>query len=127
MMDDRRDGQDIPDVTVAGEGDGAAPRITTLRVGPLKIDLIERLAWRGARELSLLPREFKLLEYLMRHPNQVVTRAMLLEDIWNYRLVPRTNVIDVHIGKVRRKVDEPGETPLISCVRRAGFILRAAE
>lgn len=104
-----------------------AGRATTLRVGPLELDLIERKARRDKRELSLLPREFKLLEYLMRHPNQIVTRTMLLEDVWNYRFLPQTNLVDVHIGKVRRKVDGPGETPLIECVRRAGFMLHAGD
>nr|WP_026595962.1 response regulator transcription factor [Methyloferula stellata] len=104
-----------------------AGRATTLRVGPLELDLIERRAMRDKRELSLLPREFKLLEYLMRHPNQIVTRTMLLEDVWNYRFLPQTNLVDVHIGKIRRKVDGPGETPLIECVRRAGFMLHAAD
>jgi two-component system OmpR family response regulator len=103
------------------------PRVTMLRVGPLELDLIERRAKRGDRELSLLPREFKLLEYLMRHAGQVVTRTMLLEDVWNYRFVPQTNLVDVHIGKVRRKVDGPGEKPLIECVRRSGFMLHAGE
>jgi two-component system OmpR family response regulator len=106
----------------------ATPRATTLRVGPLELDLIERRAWRGKREISLLPREFKLLEYLMRHPNQVITRIMLFEDVWNYHFPPQTNnLVDVHIGKVRRKVDEPGETPLIQSVRGVGFKLHAAE
>jgi two-component system, OmpR family, response regulator len=105
-----------------------APRATRLRVGPLELDLIERRAWRGKREISLLPREFKLLEYLMRHPNQVITRIMLFEDVWNYHFPPQTNnLVDVHIGKVRRKVDEPGETPLIQSVRGVGFKLHAAE
>jgi two-component system, OmpR family, response regulator len=104
-----------------------AGRATTLRVGPLELDLIERRAMRDKRELSLLPREFKLLEYLMRHPNQIVTRTMLLEDVWNYRFLPQTNLVDVHIGKIRRKVDGPGEIPLIECVRRAGFMLHAAD
>jgi two-component system, OmpR family, response regulator len=104
------------------------PRTTMLRVGPLELDLIERRAWRGKREISLLPREFKLLEYLMRHPNQIITRAMLFEDVWNYHFPPQTNnLVDVHIGKVRRKVDEPGETPLIQSVRGVGFKLHAAE
>jgi two-component system OmpR family response regulator len=101
---------------------------TRLRAGPLELDLIARRVWRGERELSLLPREFKLLEYLMRHSNQVVTRAMLFEDVWNYRFPPQTNnLVDVHIGKVRRKVDEPGETPLIQSVRGVGFVLHAPE
>jgi two-component system OmpR family response regulator len=101
---------------------------TRLRAGPLELDLIARRVWRGERELSLLPREFKLLEYLMRHSNQVVTRAMLFEDVWNYRFPPQTNnLVDVHIGKIRRKVDEPGETPLIQGVRGIGFMLHASE
>lgn len=102
-----------------------AARDTFLQVGPLKLDLIERRAWRGDREIELLPREFKLLEYLMRRPGQVVTRAMLLEDIWQYRFVPETNLVDVHIGKLRRKIDAPDEPPMLSSVRRAGFMLSA--
>jgi two-component system OmpR family response regulator len=100
-------------------------RDTLLQLGPLKLDLIERRAWRGDREIDLLPREFKLLEYLMRRPAQVVTRAMLLKDIWQYRFVPETNLVDVHIGKLRRKVDAPGEALMITSVRRAGFMLSA--
>lgn len=103
----------------------AAARETVIQVGPLKLDLIERRAWRGNREIDLLPREFKLLEYLMRRPEQIVTRAMLLEDIWQYRFVPETNLVDVHIGKLRRKVDGAGEPPMLISVRRAGFSLRA--
>jgi two-component system OmpR family response regulator len=98
-------------------------RATVLRVGPLSLDLIDRTARRGDREIELLPREFKLLEYLMRRPDRVVTRDMLLEDVWNYRFLPQTNLVDVHIGKLRRKVDAPGETPLIRGVRGAGFML----
>lgn len=98
---------------------------TVLRVGPLELDLIERKAWRGARELDLLMREFKILEYMMRHEGQVVTRAMLLEAIWKYRFVPSTNLVDVHIGRLRRKLDHDNEPPLISNVRGAGFMLRA--
>jgi two-component system, OmpR family, response regulator len=98
-------------------------RATVLRVGPLSLDLIDRTARRGERPIELLPREFKLLEYLMRRPDRVVTRDMLLEDVWNYRFLPQTNLVDVHIGKLRRKIDAPGETPLIRGVRGAGFIL----
>jgi two-component system OmpR family response regulator len=98
-------------------------RATVLRVGSLTLDLIDRLARRGEREIELLPREFKLLEYLMRRPDRVVTRDMLLEDVWNYRFLPQTNLVDVHIGKLRRKIDGPGETPLIRGVRGAGFII----
>ncbi len=104
------------------------PRLTMLRVGPLELDLIERRAKRGDRVLSLLPREFKLLEYLMRRPNQVVTRDMLFQGVWNYNFMPQTtNLVDVHIGKVRRKVDAPNEEPLIRSVRGAGFMLYAPD
>ncbi|VFU16260.1 response regulator transcription factor [Methylocella tundrae] len=96
---------------------------TTVRLGPLQIDLVTRAAWRGERPLELLPTEFKLLEYFMRRPRQTVTRAMLLEDIWRYRFMPETNVVDVHVGKLRRKMDCAGEPPLIRSVRGAGFIL----
>ena len=98
-------------------------RATVLQVGPLRIDLIERSAVRGERLLDLLPTEFKLLEYLMRRPGQIVTRTMLLEDVWHYRHLPQTNLVDVHIGKLRRKVDIAGDTPLIRSVRRSGFML----
>ncbi len=96
---------------------------TTVRAGPLEIDLVGRMAWRGERLLDLLPTEFKLLEYLMRRPGQTVTRAMLLEDIWRYRFLPETNLVDVHVGKLRRKMDAAGEPPLIRSVRGAGFVL----
>jgi two-component system OmpR family response regulator len=103
----------------------ADTRETVLRVGPLELDLIERTARRGERIIDLLPREFRLLEYLMRRPGRVVTRAMLLEDVWNYKFVPQTNLIDVHMGRLRRKVDEPDEAPMIHSVRGAGFMLHA--
>ena len=98
-----------------------------MQIGPVELDLIERRARRGDRELSLLPREFKLLEYLMRHSGQVVTRTMLLKDVWNYRFEAATNLVDVHIGKVRRKLDAPGETPLIHGVRGVGFMYHAGD
>src|SRR6266566_9210248 len=99
-------------------------RETTLRVGPLELDLIERTVKRGERNIDLLPREFRLLEYMMRRSNQLLTRAMLLEEVWNYKFVPATNLVDVHMGRLRRKVDEPQEPPMIHNVRGAGFILR---
>ncbi|HET9019245.1 MAG TPA: response regulator transcription factor [Acetobacteraceae bacterium] len=102
-------------------------RETVLRVGPLEMDLIDRTCKRGERELDLLPREFKLLEYLMRRPGQLVTRDMLLEDVWQYRFLPQTNLVDVHIGRLRRKLDAPGEAPLIHSVRGAGFIFRVPD
>jgi two-component system OmpR family response regulator len=100
-------------------------RTTMLQVGPLRLDLIERTARRGDRVIELLPREFRLLEYMMRRRDQMVTRAMLLEDIWNYKFTPQTNLVDVHMGRLRRKVDDALEPPMIHNVRGAGFILRA--
>lgn len=100
-------------------------RETILRVEQLELDLIERTARRGERKIDLLPREFRLLEYMMRRSDQLLTRAMLLEEVWNYKFVPTTNLVDVHMGRVRHKVDGPGETPMIQNVRGAGFILRA--
>ena len=103
-------------------------RQTTLRAGPLELDLIERMARRGDREIDLLPREFRLLEYMMRRSDQLLTRAMLFEEVWNYKFVPATtNLIDVHMGRLRHKVDGPGETQLIHNVRGSGFILRVRQ
>ncbi|PMP98352.1 Response regulator MprA [Komagataeibacter saccharivorans] len=99
-------------------------RQTMLRAGPLEMDLIERTVTRAGVPIDLLPREFRLLEYLMRRPNQVLTRNMLLEDVWNYRFIPQTNLVDVHIGKLRRKIDESGKPALIQSIRGAGFMLR---
>jgi two-component system, OmpR family, response regulator len=99
-------------------------RETTLRVGPLEIDLIERSARRGDRVIELLPREFRLLEYMMQRSDQLLTRAMLLEEVWNYKFVPATNLVDVHMGRLRHKVDGPNDMPMIHNVRGAGFILR---
>ena len=100
-------------------------RATLLRAGPLSLDLIDRVARRGERVIELLPREFRLLEYLMRHPGQLVTRAMLLENVWHYHFIPETNLVDVHIGKLRRKIDDNDEPSLIQAVRGQGFMLRA--
>jgi two-component system, OmpR family, response regulator len=102
-------------------------RATVLQVGPLRLDLMVRSAVRGERMLDLLPTEFKLLEYLMRHAGQTVTRTMVLEDVWHYGFLKQTNLVDVHIGKLRRKVDMAGELPLIRSVRRAGFMLHAGD
>jgi two-component system, OmpR family, response regulator len=102
----------------------AESRETTLRAGPLELDLIERTARRGDRVIDLLPREFRLLEYMMQRSDQLLTRAMLLEEVWNYKFVPATNLVDVHMGRLRHKVDGPGDLPMIHNVRGAGFILR---
>ncbi|MBE7196887.1 MAG: response regulator transcription factor [Parafilimonas terrae] len=98
-------------------------RETLLRVGSLEIDLIAGTGRRGARDLDLLPRELKLLAYLMRSPGRIVTRAMLFEEVWNYRFTPKSNLIDVHLGRLRRKLEAAGEAPLIQNVRGVGFTL----
>ena len=102
----------------------AEPR-ARLAVGPLVMDLIARTVSRDGEAITLLPREFALLEYLMRHAGTVVTRAMLLEDVWHYRLTTHTNVVDVHVGNLRRKIEVEGEPRLIASVRGLGFRLAA--
>ena len=98
---------------------------TTLKVGELEMDLIGRMVRRQGKDIDLQPREFRLLEYLMRHAGQVVTRTMLLEGVWDYHFDPQTNVIDVHVSRLRQKVDKPFPVPLIHTVRNAGYMLRA--
>lgn len=98
---------------------------TKLQVGDLTLDLLARTVRRGDAAIDLLPREFRLLEYLMRHPDQVVTRTMLLENVWDYHFDPQTNVIDVHISRLRQKIDKGFETPLLHTVRGAGYRLSA--
>jgi two-component system OmpR family response regulator len=102
-------------------------RETVLRVGDLTMDLVDRTVRRGDQPVELLPREFKLLEYLMRRPGQVVTRAMLFEDVWNYTFTPQSNLVDVHVGKLRRKIDPAGGKTMIESVVGSGFILRAPD
>lgn len=103
---------------------GAGTQVeTVLAVGTLRLDLLKREVRRGERPLDLQPREFRLLEYLMRHAGQVVTRTMLLEGVWDYHFDPGTNVIDVHISRLRRKIDGEGEPILIHTVRGAGYRL----
>ena len=103
----------------AGGGDGER----TLQVGDLRMDPLSRRVTRGNRAITLQPREFKLLEYLMRHANQVVTRTMLLEAVWEYNFDPQTNVVDVHISKLRQKIELDSERPLVRTVRNAGYML----
>lgn len=100
---------------------------TRLTCGALELDLIARTAHRGGRAIELLPREFQMLEFLMRRQGRVVTRTMLLEGVWDYRFDPRTNVIDVHISRLRRKIDDGTEASLIQTVRGAGYRLTAPE
>jgi len=96
-----------------------------LRVGPIELDRIERTVKRGGRKIELQPRQFRLLEYMMRRADQLLTRGMLLNEVWGYKFVPTTNLVDVHIGHLRQKVDGPDEVPLINTIRGAGFILRS--
>ncbi len=96
---------------------------TTLVVGDLKMDILSRHVTRSGKPIELQPREFKLLEYLMRHANQVVTRTMLIENVWEYHFDPQTNVIDVHISKLRHKIDAGFKIPLLHTVRGAGYRL----
>ena len=98
---------------------------TMYRVGDLELDRLSHSVKRAAREITLQPREFRLLEYLMRHAGQVVTRTMLLENVWDYHFDPQTNVIDVHVSRLRQKIDKNFEKPLLQTVRGAGYCLRA--
>src|ERR1700727_68058 len=98
---------------------------TVLRVGDLKMDLVSRTVSRLGREIELLPREFQVLEYLVRNQGQVVPRAMLLQHVWDLHFDPTTNIIDVYVGRVRRKVDDQQDYPLIHTVRGVGFCVRA--
>jgi two-component system OmpR family response regulator len=106
---------------------GAAPRAMSLAVADLQLDLISRSARRGEVEIRLLPTEYKLLEFMMRNSGQVLTRTMIFEAIWGYHFDPGTNLIDVHLGRLRRKIDRPGLAPLIHTIRGSGFALHAPE
>jgi DNA-binding response OmpR family regulator len=103
----------------------ALPTETVLRVGPLELDLLDRTAKRGDRKIDLRPREFQLLKYMMQRTDSLLTRATLLKEVWRYRFVPETNLVDVHMGRLRRKVDASNESPMIRNVRGLGFILNA--
>jgi two-component system OmpR family response regulator len=105
-------------------GQAEAP-MTRLQVADLEMDLLARTVTRAGRPIELQPREFRLLEYLTRHAGQVVTRTMLLEHVWDYHFDPQTNVIDVHVSRLRRKIDKDFESPLLHTVRGAGYVLRA--
>ncbi|SFJ67815.1 two-component system, OmpR family, response regulator [Bosea sp. OK403] len=99
---------------------------TTYRVGDLALDRLAHRVARGEEEIPLQPREFRLLEYLMKHAGQVVTRTMLLENVWDYHFDPQTNVIDVHVSRLRAKVDKGFEHPMIHTIRGAGYMVRDA-
>jgi two-component system, OmpR family, response regulator len=106
---------------------GAAPREMELTTADLRLDLISRVAHRAGAEIRLMPTEFKLLEYMMRNSGQILTRTMIFEAIWGYHFDPGTNLIDVHLGRLRRKIDRPGLTPLIQTIRGSGYALHAAQ
>jgi two-component system OmpR family response regulator len=103
---------------------GTPPASTKLKVDDLEMDLLARTVRRGMQSIDLLPREFRLLEYLMRHAGQVVTRTMLLEHVWDYHFDPQTNVIDVHISRLRQKIDKGFPQAMLQTVRGAGYMLR---
>lgn len=99
----------------------ATPTETVLRAGELELDLVARKVRRRERELKLKPTEFRVLEFMMRHPDKVLTREMIFDAVWGYAFVPGTNLIDVHIGRLRRKVHGAGERPVIRTIRGSGY------
>lgn len=109
-------------LTRRASGSGGVPE-TVLRVQDLELDRLQRTARRGSRQIDLQPKEFQLLEFLMRHAGQVVTRTMLLEGVWDYHFDPQTNVIDVHVSRLRAKIDKGETEPLLHTVRGAGYRL----
>jgi two-component system OmpR family response regulator len=102
----------------------ADPPDTTLKVADLEMDLVARTVKRAGKPIELKPKEFALLEYLMRHAGHVVTRTMLLENVWDYSFDPQTNVIDVHISRLRQKIDKGHDKTLLATIRGAGYSLR---
>jgi len=102
---------------------GTKPAETTLACGDLSLDLLSRRVTRAGKNLDLLPRELKLLEYFLRHRDRVVTRTMLLEEVWDYRFDPHTSLIDTHISRLRKKIDEGFDKPLLHTVRGSGYRL----
>jgi two-component system, OmpR family, response regulator len=111
-------------VEVLSRRRGGRSEETVLRVGDLQLDRLSHEVRRGSQEIVLQPREFRLLEYLMRHAGQVVTRTMLLENVWDYHFDPQTNVIDVHISRLRSKIDKGFSQPLLHTIRGAGYMIR---
>ena len=111
-------------VEVLSRRHGGPAEETVYKVGDLELDRLSHRVARGKDELTLQPREFRLLEYLMKHAGQVVTRTMLLENVWDYHFDPQTNVIDVHVSRLRSKIDKNFATPLLHTVRGAGYTIR---
>jgi two-component system OmpR family response regulator len=102
----------------------AAGEVTSYRIGELELDRLSHRVTRAGKEIVLQPREFRLLEYLMKHAGQVVTRTMLLENVWDYHFDPQTNVIDVHVSRLRAKIDKGYESQMIQTIRGAGYMVR---
>jgi DNA-binding response OmpR family regulator len=130
MQSDRPSRQQLPTVELTSGREPSAdlparPNETVLRVGPLQLDLLDRTARRGDRKIDLRPREFQLLKYMMQRSDKLLTRAILFKDVWHYKFVPDTNLVDVHMGRLRRKVDGSNEAPMIRNIRGAGFVLSA--
>ncbi|HEY1412806.1 MAG TPA: response regulator transcription factor, partial [Rhodopila sp.] len=121
----RAAGVDAP-VLILSALSGVDERVRGLRAGKLEMDLLTHAVRYSGKPIELLPREFRLLEFLMRHADQVVTRTMLFEEVWNYRSVEPTNLIDMHISKLRRKLETESTEPMIRTVRGAGYMLHAA-
>ena len=112
-------------VEVLGRRPAMDTPATKLKVADLEMDLLSRAVSRGGKRIDIQPREFRLLEHLMRHDGQVVTRTMLLEKVWDYHFDPQTNVIDVHVSRLRQKIDKGFDRVLIHTVRNAGYMIRA--
>ncbi len=109
---------------LARRSKGANGEPTSYQIGDLELDRLSHRVTRAGQEIVLQPREFRLLEYLMKHAGQVVTRTMLLENVWDYHFDPQTNVIDVHVSRLRAKIDKGQDVPLIQTVRGAGYMIR---
>ena len=114
-------------VAALGRRAGRAAAATSLRYADLSIDLLSRTAARGTEPIDLLPREFRLLEYLMKHAEQVVTRSMLLQHVWDVHFDPHTSVVETHVSRLRSKIDRGSTAPLIHTVRGSGYTLRVAK
>lgn len=101
--------------------------VTSLSVGDLEVDLLSRTVVRGGKRIELLAQEFKILEYLMRHAGEIVTRTMLLEKVWDFHFDPKTNIVETHISRLRSKIDKGFEKPLLHTVRGAGYVIRSPD
>ncbi len=100
---------------------------TSLKVGDLEIDLLSRAVTRSGKRIDLLAQEFKILEYLMRHAGEIVTRTMLLEKVWDFHFDPKTNIVETHISRLRSKIDKGFDKPLLHTVRGAGYVIRTSD